>query len=210
MNVETITMQPDEARAALRSYRRQLHKRVDAEYEAVAQGLEALAAGQAVIMLSRTIAEGGFDARGRPNLAVARADQRQVHFQWGDAWTSPRAEFRALGPNHHLLRSDFARRSLSMAVDLRGMESLPPGALYTSGGNGYRYTHQGFALVPMIPAQVREAVGRFRADRRFILFEVERWADRRFGAEPDRDPYLLRHLGGDAYAVEAAWDLTAQ
>jgi hypothetical protein len=25
---------------------------------------------------------------------------------------------------------------------------------------------------------------------------------------PDRDPYLLRHVGGALYAVLAAWDLT--
>jgi hypothetical protein len=37
---------------------------------------------------------------------------------------------------------------------------------------------------------------------------VEQWADTRIGARPDRDPYLLRHLHGDAYAVLAEWDLT--
>jgi hypothetical protein len=67
----------------------------------------------------------------------------------------------------------------------------------------------GFALVPMIPAAVRLTLPTGTTDRdSFILWEVEEWADRRIGSRADRDPYLLRHLGGDLWAVLAEWDLT--
>lgn len=65
---------------------------------------------------------------------------------------------------------------------------------------------EGYALIPMVPLDVRPATGRL-ADM-FVLWEVEQWADRRIGAKPDIDPYLLKHVGGSLYAVLAEWDLT--
>ena len=65
--------------------------------------------------------------------------------------------------------------------------------------------NRGYALVPLVPADVRPS-GQLR--NYFILWEVEQWSDRRIGAKPDIDPYLLRHLAGDLYVVEAEWDLT--
>ncbi len=41
-----------------------------------------------------------------------------------------------------------------------------------------------------------------------ILWEVKRWSSQRITAEPDRDPLLLRQIGGDLYAIMAQWDLT--
>jgi hypothetical protein len=42
----------------------------------------------------------------------------------------------------------------------------------------------------------------------FVLWEVEAWADSRIGAQPDRDPYLLRRVDADLFAVVGEWDLT--
>ena len=63
----------------------------------------------------------------------------------------------------------------------------------------------GFALVPMVPADVRPkgALSNF-----FVLWEVQAWASRAQVMQPDRDPYLLKHLAGDLYAVVAEWELT--
>jgi hypothetical protein len=55
------------------------------------------------------------------------------------------------------------------------------------------------AMVPLIPVHLRP---RTALDNYHILFEAE-W--RRV---PPRDPYLLRHVGGDIWVVLAAWDLT--
>jgi hypothetical protein len=40
-----------------------------------------------------------------------------------------------------------------------------------------------------------------------VLWEVEEWTWRTT-PRPPGDPALLRHVGGDIYAVEAIWDLT--
>jgi hypothetical protein len=76
---------------------------------------------------------------------------------------------------------------------------------YDNGG-GYPKVVEGFALVPMIPADVRPAEGREKDW--FVLWEVERWSNEPLLAAPDRDPFLLRHVGGDLYAVLAEWNLT--
>jgi hypothetical protein len=68
-----------------------------------------------------------------------------------------------------------------------------------------RDAHNGYALIPMIPADVRP---RDALENCYVLWEVEHWADRPIRATPDRDPYLLKHLAGDLYAVIAEWDLT--
>ena len=196
MNVQKITMDPAEARERLRAARRQLHRRADAEYEAVAAGYEALAEGTPLINLSEVIRAGGFDEQMRPRLAVARADRRQVHLVWPS--TSTLALFTtAVAP-----LADPG--TLRLSVDL-GREH----GMMTTNGNWGR-TVGGYALVPMIPPQVREAsrVPASRDRNHFILWEVEAWADRPLRAIPDLDPFLLRHLGGELYAVLAEWDLT--
>lgn len=82
MNVSTITMPRAEARERLRAYRRSLHRRADAEYQAAADGYAALAEGRTLINIDQAIQEGGFFEDMRPKLAIARADRRVVRFEW--------------------------------------------------------------------------------------------------------------------------------
>jgi hypothetical protein len=195
MNVNLIEMEPEEAREQLREYRRELHKRADAEYDAVASGLEALAKGRAILSLMEAIRGGGFDEQMRPRLAIARADQRQVRCTW-----RPNVTMVTFEPATGWRRST---EQQSRVVDLGRRHGL-------LRADGQPKWVQGYALVPLIPARIRKerGCGRSYDNRNWILFEVEQWADERIRAEPDRDPFLLRHLGGDAYAVLAAWDLT--
>jgi hypothetical protein len=63
----------------------------------------------------------------------------------------------------------------------------------------------GYALVPIVPPSVR---GNLDLSQHFILWEVERWADNAREVGPDVDPFLLRRVGSDLYAVVGSWDLT--
>lgn len=197
MDVQTITMEPEEARERLRAARRQLHRRADAEYEAVAAGYEALADGTPLITLSEVIRAGGFDEKMRPRLAIARADRRRVRFSW-----SPHATMGSFDSSP--LPSWDRRHSLTdvTTIDFERRHEYQP--------DRWSHTVEGYALVPMIPPQVREAtrVPASRDRQHHILWEVEQWSDTPLRASPDVDPFLLRHLGGDLYAVLAEWDLT--
>ena len=64
---------------------------------------------------------------------------------------------------------------------------------------------RGYAMVPMVPADVRPETGQLKDW--FVLWEVEQWHDNRH-TEPPRDPFLLKHIGGTLYAILAEWDLT--
>lgn len=188
MNVPTIEMPKEQAQRKLAAYRTQLRRRVDEEYEAAAAGYEALAGGKPLLNLADAINFAGLGEDGRPRLAIARADKKQIEVR--TTWPSTRDHIRydALSPNYNGIWS----YSGPLVIDVRW--NIP----------GIKIKN-GFALVPMVPADVRPS-GQLRDY--FILWEVEEWSDRRIGAQPDRDPYLLQHLMGDLYIVVAEWDLT--
>lgn len=191
MNVPTIEMDPAEAKERLEGYYAQLRRSHDEEYAEVARGYRALAEGTPVLHLSQAIQSGGLFPDGRPRLAVARADRRQVEVN-RTGWTgSFRFVFDALR------RSSFGYEgSLLLGVDAQGMEH--PDRM-----------RRGYSLIPMVPPDVLRTCGGRSALRDHVtLWEVEEWSDRPFLARPPEDPLLLRHLGGELYAVVGAWDLT--
>ena len=181
MNVTTITMDKEAAQVKLDAYRQQLRRRADEEYEAAAAGYQALAEGTPLLNLVDVFAETGLGDDGRPKLAIARADRRQVEVE----------------VNRNYLIFNTLRRHL---WDYQG--SLLINVPFQAPPNSFE---RGYGLVPMVPADVRPP-GNLREF--FILWEVESWSDRPLLAKPDIDPFLLRHIGGYLYAVVAAWDLT--
>lgn len=182
MNVTPITMDPKVAKAKLDAYRQQLRRRSDDEYRAAVQGYKALAKGTRLISLMQAFQQAGLGADSRPRLAVARADRKEVRVE-RTIWRTP---------------SGFTFSDPSSSRTAKGMTTLvaypdPP------------QCKVGYALVPMVPADVRPNVA---LDKCLVLWEVEQWADRQVSVRPDRDPYLLKHIAGDLYAVLAEWDLT--
>jgi hypothetical protein len=75
-----------------------------------------------------------------------------------------------------------------------------------TNSQGHVVATKGYALVPMIPLDVRPKTG--IPENAYILWEVERWADERLDVAPDIDPYLLKHIPGSLYAVIAEWEFT--
>ena len=200
MDVPTLTMPRDEALAKLEAYRESTRRRADAEHAAAVEAYRALADGTPLLSLQdafRNLVElntespgEGFDDKWRPAVAVARADRRQVEFSWSR--TTLTFDAHRYGGRS----SDTLVRRVDVGVECPTERP---------------WTTTGYALVPMIPAEVRNAMsGRVRDH--FVLWEVEAWSDRRIRAEPDRDPLLLRPIGDpattDLYAVVAEWDLT--
>ena len=189
MNVPLIEMNRQDALTKIDAYAAHLRKRADDEYAAALAGYRALADGKPLLNLTDAIHHAGLGDDGRPRLAIARADRRQVKVQ-AQTWGSNRGQvlFDATSRNFH----QWGYMG-SLVISIRWRE--PQIEMRT-----------GYAIVPMIPADVRPNRGQLRDY--FILWEVEQWADNRIRVEPDRDPYLLTHLAGDLYAVEAEWDLT--
>lgn len=180
MNVQTIQVPKAEAEAKLREYRRRVS---DSEYARIYHAYEVAASGKPLLILSQAFEQCPRDPLNRPALAIGRADQRQVRVSVrvaGDAFTT---NFSWDGRRRHRDCDIFVPRVLASTAKL---------------GEGY-------SLVPITPPDVARG---HDLSRRFVLWEVERWADQRIGATPDRDPYLLERIGDDLYAVVGEWDLT--
>lgn len=185
MNVSVITMDQEEALVKLEAYRAQLRRRADDEYEQAVAGYKAMAEGKPILNLTVAFTETGLGADNRPKLAIARADMKEVE-----------------------VTSGWRRGTRELVFDARTSSRQQP-----TNGRVVRlpmpYEHvdikRGFALVPMVPADVRP---NRNLSNYFTLWEVIEWADRSRLMRPDRDPYLLQPIVGDLYAVIAEWDLT--
>lgn len=195
MNVATITMDPDLAREKLRAYRRSKHTAVEAEYQQAAAAYAELAKGTPLLRLTPAIQAGGLFPDLRPRLAIARADRREVKFQWGSGSMASFDTDFAWRPGRRLKGS-------LLNIDL-GREH---GQVVVRGDQRWIRTITGYALVPMVPADVRPERGQLKD--RFILWEVDHWANSPQTVKAPVDPLLLKHLGGDLYAILASWDLT--
>lgn len=184
MDVTTIRMEKSEAKERLRAYRRHVHTNADREFQQAETAYAALARGTPVLSLSMVLDQAPRDAKGRPRLAIGRADERSIRYVGSrrhenfqpDAWRG-------------------SRWNDARTVLVRRAREAVPG-----------FSVEGYSIIPMIPAEVRPK--RFDASAHWVLWEVEEWAERSSRATPDRDPYLLRRLADDLWAVVAEWDLT--
>lgn len=183
MNLPLITMPAGVAKEKLREYRAALHQDAEGEYAAATRAYGALARGRKLLNLRDAFRLAPVDQLGRPHLAIARADRKQVWLRW-DA-QADRVRFRSV---------EHEWRVRGRADEIRVQMGRTP-----IGGKDLA----GVAMVPMTPPAQK---GSRNLERHFVLWEVEQWAERR--PLPDRDPYLLKHLAGDLCVVVAEWDLT--
>jgi hypothetical protein len=195
MNVATIEVPREEAREKLREYRSRVHRKADDEYRRIEAAYEAAAKGRPLILLNEVFATVPRDPRGRPKLAICRADRKEVRYKRG--WETDDFSCERVW-NWRLSRGPLPKGA---TVSVRRVDAGRLGGF--TDHNGQWPT--GYSLVPIVPPSVRDG---HDLTQRFILWEVERWADQPHTAPPDRDPYLLQHIDDDMYAVVGEWDLT--
>lgn len=186
MDLASLDISRDEARAKLAEYEQVLWQDRTAEDEAIAAGYRAAARGLPVISLQRVIAAGGFHASGLPRLAVIGAEATECYARWdGSALVYADRD-------DHLANRGALVGAHSVRVPVVA-DDLP--------GDYHRQWQRGVSMVPLIPPRHRPKPRRLRHCH--ILWEVEVWA-----RVAPRDPALLRHIRGDLWAVWACWDLT--
>jgi hypothetical protein len=207
MQLETITEDPHVARRKFLEYRNAVRDRHDKEDQEIMRGYRALSQGQQLIRLTDTIRAGGtttvdFRQRGFrdgkhgnhayrtavPALAVARAEAEYCWTFGIDAKGS--VEMRG--------RKEIADSNRKDRVIVAGF----PHNIEHAARESFRWSAPFIrAIVPKVPPPFRPATS-LRSYH--ILFEAEWGID----PEPPVDPALLKHVGGDLYAVVAVWDLS--
>lgn len=188
MDLTTIEVTKAEARAKVAEYLKAVRARHDAEDEAILRGYRALAKGHALISLPDVIGRAGFDEQHRPRLAIARADERHVWLNMSQAMASEERMV-MFSPER------YGRRSMARKAGRTVTVTVPAPNI---GANLWQASGVR-AIVPLVPPALRPQTS---IAGYHVLFEAE-WEP-----VPPRDPALLKHIGGDLWAVCATWDLT--
>jgi hypothetical protein len=189
MDLSTIEIPQDEAKARLAEYEAALRIERNAEDEAIAAGYRAAARGLPVVILPDVFERGGWFPNGLPRLAIARADARVCRVSisgWG------RDDHRIL-----IFRDDDWAENRGALVGRRTVRVAVPSPV----DDGHSRAWRGTTTVPLVPPRHRPR--RPRLHNFHVLWEVEAW-----DPTPARDPALLRHIRGDLWAVMATWDLS--
>lgn len=201
MNVATITMTPEQAAEKLEAYEACLRRVHDDELAAAVEGYRALAEGTPLLDLDEAFRNCPVDRLGRPRLAVARADRTKVYMRWTD-----RDETVLYSTEAEAITKWNPRFEYHAGLCWRVSLHREHGQRYQVGDHWYGSTLTGFALVPLVPPDVLASRSQLR--NHHVLWEVDQWSKTPHSQKPDRDPYLLRHLGGTLCAIVGEWDLT--
>lgn len=185
MDLATLDIDVDRAKAGLDEYAAALRRERNAEDEAIAAAYRAAARGLPLISLQAAITAGGFFEGGLPRIAICRADATDCWVQW--EWRSD------LGLVYTDRAGEWGRGALVGEHTVRAVVTPPT----------HRRGYGGHTVVPSVPPRHRPKRSVSRLSRYHVLWEVEQW-----DPTPPRDPALLRHIRGDLWAVLATWDLT--
>jgi hypothetical protein len=188
MDLATLDLSPDEIEQRLAVYEAQLATERTVEDDAVRRAYRVARRGLPIINLPNTIAAGGWFPNGLPRLAVVRADQFWCHVRT-ETWGAPH------GHTTIAYADTEDRRGRAAVGRHRVQVTVPTPRSITNRA------WRGRTVVPTIPPNLRPRARRLHLFH--LLWEVEAWQD-----VPPTDPALLRHLGGNLWAVHAVWDLT--
>jgi hypothetical protein len=207
MNLETLKMDKYAARDKAREYgqrvRTDKHSRFtgegdarrrvrypdtkDHEDMALHKAYCALAKGETVLSLPMAMRRAGLDpVTFLPKLAIVRADAQHV----GISVDSSAVFF--------VDQADRWRRDKACRVST-GLFSAELTDVQWRKNNGKLSVHNVRAVAPQMPPHVRP---QYPSDR-YLMWEPK-WER----IPPDLDPFLLKHLGGGFFTVEAEWDMT--
>lgn len=217
MELHTLEVDAEVARKAYLDYRRIVREHRTDEDEQMMRAYKAASKGQRLIRLPEALVAGGLTyshpiavtwwdssqkrnvANGRymvsafPKLAVARADVQHVYCRGVERDGSVTFDYNARGS---------AQRATRQRFDVRAATFARPAEHEGRQIDEFTSATRKVAMVPSIPPALRPP-GR-SLDGFHILWEAE-WKVRPL---PPGDPALLKHVGGDLYAVLAVWDLT--
>ena len=181
MNVNTIVIPPEIAKAKLDEYRSVVAKQRTEEDQKLHDLYRAVVKGARVINILEAFKMTGLNELGQPRLAIARASAKRINFMpsvWMDVDRSNAA---------------FTTDDWFQQQNTRRYVALPKS---TFGPNLIQKSLR--SAVPHIPPSLRP---KSQLENYHILFEVEKWE------EYPVDPFLLRRIDGYIYVVEAEWEL---
>ena len=195
MDLTLIEMPKEEALRHFERYRtlvkRGKRRALAEEDAALLAGYEALSEGKALVNINDAMRMAGLDDKGRPRLAIVRADATWVWFSSESRWQPPDGYVREARFGMDSGSAQTAAKERMRAVRLR-----------VEGWEAEQLSKQNWrAMVPIIPPPIRPPVSKLHQFH--VLWEAA-WQR----AVP-KDPALICRVTGSIYAVLATWELTA-
>jgi len=181
MKIELLKEHEYAAREKWKEYTAAFKKTRDPLYNDMKKVYHAIKKGAAVIDVSAAIKSAGVRDNGYPWLAIAPANKKIVHLRYrndGSVFYSPYSHWGKRW-NGNLSKGEIEIANCFPAI---------------------KQTVDLKAPIPIIPPRLRPAT---LHDDYYILWEVDSWT-----VVPSKDPYLLRRITVNLFAVVAAWDLT--
>lgn len=181
MKVQLLHEHEYAAREKWKEYTQAFKRTKDPVYADMKKVYHAIKKGAAIVDVPASIIAAGVRPNGQPFLAIAPANKQTC--------------FLEISREGHAVYSpfQFGKRRWS-GLPLKGEVEIKN--CFPSMGQWQRLK----APVPMIPPRLRPLN---LHDDYYILWEVDSWT-----VMPSRDPYLLRRITTNLFAVVAAWDLT--
>jgi hypothetical protein len=181
MDVAMLKMDRHEARRAMRQYQTMMKSERTPEDQKILTAYRRIARGEQLMQLTPTLQKAGLDHEGNPQLAIVRADQKTC---WADMWRNGDVRYRW---TNEWNKTSYKKYSMKFDNLFQGHAAL-------------RQEHRTLtAIVPSIPPEHRPPKDKLHLYH--ILWDAD-WK------EVPVDPFLLKHIRGDLYAVVAQWDLT--
>jgi hypothetical protein len=189
MNVQTISINGDEAIEKLRAIQRLRADRRVREDDAFKHLYAAVEKGARIVNIVQAFKQTGLSDRGHPRLAIARADFKEVHchlnpymnhegYRYGSAVFSPR----------RIWNESATKQNIILPAGIYEREKIADGVALKSP-------------VPYIPPDIRRKCSA-ALQNYHVLFEVQKWD------EYPVDPFLLRRAMGALFVVVGEWELT--
>lgn len=192
MDVTTVEMDKLDAKEIYQQYQEALKTKVtDAQkqYEDLKKTYHAMSKGFKVIDIYKAFVDTGVDEDGNPKLAIAQAHLSTIRFNkergGGGYFTEDRG---------------WATKERVIDVRLPG-ETFPDWPLNNPDQNWSIKDREISTNVPLVPVQLLPPG---KLENYYTLFEVKEWKTRAVV----EDPYLLKRINANTFAVLAEWDVT--
>lgn len=193
MNTPVITMKPEEAEAHYHQYSELVKTRKEKYIEDLKKTYFHLAKERKVLDIFEVFKNCGVDEKGEPKLAISPASAKTIILEKGE-----------LGAGTFTAHDRWSRAYKSDVALPTG--TFPEFATQKTNWGGTERIRQNIeSLVPVVPAHI---LPEGSLENYYILFEVKEWSEPRKASYSKGDPYLLKRINNNAFAVLAEWDVT--
>lgn len=197
MKTPIITMPAEQAEEHYKEYLELVKVRKEKYLEDLKKTYYHLSKEHKVLDIIEVFKNGGVDEKGEPKLGIAPANAKAIMFEKGSMGSGTFTEH---GKWSRAAKSDVQLPTGTFPIFLEEKNGRVP-----SWGEGSERANVE-AKVPIIPAHIMP-----EGDLKnyYILFEVtEGWSLPQTATFKKGDPYLLKRINNNAFAVLAEWDVT--